>query len=156
VLAAAAVAGWLLFLGWRRSYAPGLRWGAALFNLRQLLIVGWTLAALVLLAVAIHQGLLGSPDMQVEGNGSTDGVLRWFEDRSGPVLPQGWMISVPLLVYRAVMLAWALWLALSLLRWLRWGWEAFGTGGLWRASPRRAPAVVEATPATGAPPPGGT
>ena len=34
--------------------------------------------------------------------------------------------SVPLLVYRLAMLAWALWLALSL---LRWAWDSFTTGG---------------------------
>jgi hypothetical protein len=37
-----------------------------------------------------------------------------------------------MLVYRIAMLAWALWVALALLRWLRWGWEAFTTEGLWR------------------------
>jgi len=44
-----------------------------------------------------------------------------------------WVISVPLLVYRLAMLAWALWLAIALLRWLRWGWECVTTGGGWRA-----------------------
>ena len=39
---------------------------------------------------------------------------------------------MPLLVYRAAMLAWALWLALALLRWLRWGWGCFTAGGGWR------------------------
>ena len=42
------------------------------------------------------------------------------------------MLSAPLWLYRALMLAWALWLAFALLGWLRWGWEAFRTGGLWR------------------------
>jgi hypothetical protein len=30
------------------------------------------------------------------------------------------------------MLAWALWLAQALLRWLRWGWLCFTSGELWR------------------------
>ena len=33
--------------------------------------------------------------------------------------------SVPLLAYRLLMLAWALWLARALLGWIRWGWAAF-------------------------------
>jgi hypothetical protein len=70
--------------------------------------------------------------MQVSGNGSSHALLRWFADRSGPNLATPWIVSVPLLVYRAVMLAWALWLALSVLKWLRWGWDAFSTGGVWR------------------------
>ena len=55
------------------------------------------------------------------------------------------MISAPRLVYRLAMLAWALWLALALLRWLRWGWESFTTGGGWRPwiwFPRKPPVVV--------------
>ena len=36
------------------------------------------------------------------------------------------------------MLAWALWLANSLLNWLRWGWGCFSADGLWRKSPQRA------------------
>jgi len=41
------------------------------------------------------------------------------------------------------MLAWALWLATALLRWVRQGWQAFGTGGLWRPRPPK----VATTPA---------
>jgi hypothetical protein len=33
------------------------------------------------------------------------------------------------------MLIWALWLALSLLKWLKWGWESFSKGGLWKKLP---------------------
>jgi len=33
------------------------------------------------------------------------------------------------------MLAWALWLALALLRWLRWAWESLAAGGGWRPWP---------------------
>jgi hypothetical protein len=96
-----------------------------------------TLAALGVLAVSLYQGLLGTPEMQVRGNGSTASELQWFTDRSGPSLPTAWMVSVPLLVYRGAMLAWALWSALALLGWLRWGWDAFTTGGGWRKGPPR-------------------
>jgi hypothetical protein len=30
------------------------------------------------------------------------------------------------------MLIWALWLAYSLLKWLRWGWSCFVQGDIWR------------------------
>jgi len=45
------------------------------------------------------------------------------------------------------MLAWALWIVLSLLSWLRWGWGAFTHGGGWRRGPPRPPRA----PRTGAP-----
>jgi hypothetical protein len=50
------------------------------------------------------------------------------------------VISVPILYYRVLMLAWALWLAVAVLGWLRWGWVAISHDGLWRHKPPR-PAV---------------
>jgi len=75
--------------------------------------------------------------MQIEGNGSHSTLLRWFEDRAGPVPDAPWMLSAPMTVYRLVMLAWALWLALAVLGWLRWGSKAFGDGGFWKKGPPR-------------------
>ncbi len=140
MLAAAIVAGWLSFLAWRREKGAAIQ-STFWFDVQQLLIIGWTLTALLILAVAIHQGLLGTPEMQISGNGSSYGFLYWFQDRTGAVLPRPWILSVPLMVYRLAMLAWALWLALAVLRWLRWGWGAFTAGGSWRRQPKKAQAV---------------
>jgi hypothetical protein len=136
VLAGGVFVGWLFALGFR-ARQPGEGLGAAVFNLRQALLVVWTLVALVILGVSLYQGLLGAPEMQLSGNLSTPESLRWFLDRSGPTLPTAWVFSVPLLVYRGAMLAWALWIVLALLRWLRWGWGAFTTGGGWKKKPPR-------------------
>ena len=73
--------------------------------------------------------------MQIAGNGSTLESLRWTADRVAGALPRPLVLSVPLLVYRLAMLAWALWLATALLGWIRQGWHALGTGGLWRPRP---------------------
>jgi hypothetical protein len=55
------------------------------------------------------------------------------------------VLSLPLVIYRGLMLLWALWLAYSLLKWLRWGWDAYTTGGYWRpVLPKK---VMEAGPA---------
>jgi len=53
-------------------------------------------------------------------------------------------------VWRGLMLAWALWLAWSLIAWLRWGWSAYGSGGLWRKGVPRRKQAAGAMPA-GAP-----
>ncbi|MBW2734197.1 MAG: hypothetical protein JRH20_17550, partial [Deltaproteobacteria bacterium] len=146
IMAAAVVAGWLLVMGWREK-SP--HWaGPVRFDLRQVGIGIWLLPALVILFAAIHRGLLGHPDMQIEGNGSSVHILRFFVDRVGEGFPQPWMISVPLWVYRVLMLLWALWLAWSLVGWSRWAWGAFKEGGLWQRSPPRAliPAPVQPTP----------
>jgi uncharacterized membrane protein YozB (DUF420 family) len=131
VITAGIFVGWLFALGLRRHYWPTL--GRVTFNLGQIGIVMWTFVALVALIWAVSQGLLGQPDMQITGNGSTSQFLSWFADRSGNVLPTAWTLSVPLWVYRGLMLLWALWLAYSLLTWLKWGWESFTSGGYWRA-----------------------
>ncbi len=141
--AAALVIGWLVALGFRRVH-PAER--PYLFDLGQLLLVGWTLTALVILVYAVQQGLMGTPDMQIQGNGSSSQLLQWFDDRTGPSPEQPYVLSVPMLAYRAVMLAWALWLAVSLLRWLRWGWQSFSSDALWKRRPKRQIGVPAAMP----------
>ncbi len=157
----AVVVVWLLALGHRKRL-PELP--PVLFDARQIALALWTLAALAILVGAVHQGLMGPPDMQISGNGSYGGRLCWFDDRTGAVPEQPLVVSVPMLVYRLAMLLWALWLAISVLGWLRYAWTSFGTGGLWRRRPRRvpatgvvasaAPAPARAAPAVAATPPG--
>jgi hypothetical protein len=135
--------GWLLALGWRRKH-PFQH--PLLFNFAQIALVIWSLWAAGSLIDAVKSGLLGQPDMQVTGNGSSESILRWYVDRCGARLPEPWVLSVPLIVYRGAMLAWALWLATACLRWVKWGWEGFGTGGLWKSKPRPPPAAPAARP----------
>jgi hypothetical protein len=125
------VVGWLLALGLRARLEPGT--GSRVFNLTQIGLGLLTLVALAMLYSAVETGLLGLPEMQVAGNDSTAYVLNWYQDRAGRMLPQAWIVSVPILFYRFLMLAWALWLALALLRWLKWGWNCFTANGLWHA-----------------------
>jgi hypothetical protein len=136
VIGAGLVALWLIALGWRErrgTRVPG-RW----FDLAQLGLVALTVAALAALFAAIRVGLLGVPDMQVAGNGSSDALLRWYQDRSPSSLPRPLVVSLPIGVYRLLMLAWALWIAWALVAWLRFAWRAFSAGELWRPL-RRAP-----------------
>ncbi|HKO51320.1 MAG TPA: hypothetical protein VJV79_26605 [Polyangiaceae bacterium] len=144
--AAALVIGWLVALGFRRAH-PAQR--PYLFDLGQLALVGWTLTALVILVYAVQQGLMGTPNMQIQGNGSSTELLQWFDDRTAAIADQPYVLSVPMLAYRGVMLAWALWLAVSLLGWLRWGWLSFSSGGFWKTQPKPAfarPLVPAAQP----------
>ncbi len=127
------MAGWFLVLGVRRRSHAG-HWLS--FNLSQLVLIAWTLAALSGLYLAIERGLLGIPDMQIAGNQSSDFYLHWTQDRTSIDLPRPWVFSLPLLVYHMLMLAWALWLAASLLKWFRWAWGCFAEGGIWKKRPR--------------------
>lgn len=121
---------WLLALGLRKKSAPAAN--RFLFDAIQIGLVLLTAISLGALIYAIQHGLLGHPDMQIQGNGSSNTLMRWYKDRVDSRLSQGWVFSVPLKVYRAAMLAWALWIASSLLNWLRWGWHCFSEHGLWQ------------------------
>ena len=129
-IAAIMICGWLLALGLRKKYQPQGGW--FYFNVQQIILALWTIAALTGLYFSIQKGLLGIPDMQIAGNGSSEFLLHWTKDRIGSTMPQPSVLSLPLFVYRILMLLWALWLAHSLLKWLRWGWDCFVEGGLWR------------------------
>ncbi|MCX7217919.1 MAG: hypothetical protein NTY70_02955, partial [Burkholderiales bacterium] len=108
-----------------------------LFNWRQLALLLLSLAMLSILFDAVRGGLLGYPDMQVAGNNSSSNNLNWYLDRTGKELQGAWVLSLPIMLYRALMLAWALWLAWSLLAWLKWGWSAYSSDGLWRHKPKK-------------------
>ncbi|TGO02490.1 hypothetical protein PN36_24175 [Candidatus Thiomargarita nelsonii] len=68
--------------------------------------------------------------MHIAGNGSDSDYLRWYEVSTAGILPQVWVYSWSMWIYRIAMLLWALWLSFALLGWLRWGWEC--THRLWK------------------------
>ena len=125
---ALVVVGWLLAMGTRCRKAPEK---ALAFNGIQLLLAILTVAALVGLYTAIERGLLGIPDMQIAGNHSTRFQLNWTQDRIDGTMPTPWVVSLPQWIYHLLMLVWSLWLAFSLLSWLRWAWGCFSKRRLW-------------------------
>ncbi|MGB8169921.1 MAG: hypothetical protein WCF18_20630 [Chthoniobacteraceae bacterium] len=140
--AALVVVGWLFLLGWR-GREPFQRLGDGNYNALQILLIILTAGALGILLVAVGEGLLGRPEMFITGNGSSQTVLRWFQARSDAPLPRPGCLSISIWWYRFLMLAWALWLAAALIRWLRWGWQHFSSGGFFR---RKAKAPVAPPP----------
>ncbi len=135
--AALAVVAWLFTLAWRRGEAYQ-RFGNGVFNTLQVFLILLTVTALGILVSAVSEGLLGNPEMFINGNDSTTTELHWFQARSGNLLPRPGCISVSIWWYRFFMLAWALWLAASLIRWLHQGWQAFTTGGAFHWKPKAA------------------
>jgi hypothetical protein len=135
--AALAVIGWLFFLAWRgRASFLGLPpWG---YNFLQIVLILLTAAALAVFVAVVAEGLLGNPEMFIVGNGSGGTLLRWYQARSDVILPRPACISVSIWWYRLLMLAWALWLAASLIRWLRWAWQQFSKGGCFRRMGKKA------------------
>jgi len=124
------VVAWFMALGWRARMSHDI--SALKFDAIQIGLGLLTIIALGSLLLAIQLGLLGHPNMHIAGNGSDSDYLRWYEDRTAGILPQMWVYSWSMWIYRIAMLLWALWLSFALLRWLRWGWECFSTHGLWK------------------------
>ncbi len=137
VLAAA----WFLAMEARKKYAPTR---ALPFNLMQIGLFLLTLLMVVTLYRAVAQGLLGVPDMQVEGNGSTQVLLHWTQDRAADLLPQPWVLVCSMYVYRMVMFLWALWLAGNVLEWSAWAFATFRQDGAWKKITWRRPADAKA------------
>ncbi len=129
----ALLVGWFFVLAWRgrldTDSLPGWQ-----FNLLQLGLIGLSVLALGALVAAIPAGLLGAPDMHIRGGEGAQ--LGWFADRSAGELPMTTVWSVPLWWYKALMLAWALWLALALTRWLPWAWHQLIAGRAWQSKPK--------------------
>jgi hypothetical protein len=142
----ALVLAWFLALSRREQAArqvagqsgglPQRRW---VFNGMQLLLLLGAVWVAGVLLHALQVGLLGYPDLMIAGNGSTARELHWYADRFGQSSSQAWVLSMPLWLYRVLMLLWALWLASALLGWLRWAWAAYSAGGVWRGAPTPIP-----------------
>ncbi|HWY72207.1 MAG TPA: hypothetical protein VNW98_01090, partial [Burkholderiaceae bacterium] len=129
----------------------GARAEGARFNLMQLALAAAALVSVLILFHAVRTGLLGTPQMRITGNLSGPYDLRWYADRSDGAPPVASVFSLPLWVYRVLMLAWALWLALAVVRCARWAWTCFSTGRLWGPWRLRRPPAAAAPASSPAP-----
>lgn len=132
----AVVAGW--FLALRARQRIGARLGRRSFIAAQVLLAVWTVLAAGVLLETVRVGLLGYPDLMIVGNGSDAAHLHWYADRFASTTAQAWVLSIPVIAYRVLMLLWALWLAASLLKWIKWAWACFSEGDHWRDNPKPA------------------
>ena len=129
---ALAVVGWFFALAWLPSPQQLRRLGCdeqAARSTMPFALGLWTLFAAIALYLTIQRSLLGYPDLLVGGNGSTPFELNWYQDRFQNQPDADWAISMSLTAYRTMMLAWSLWLAFSLLGWIRWGWQRLMEAG---------------------------
>ena len=119
--AAIILAVWLHAISWRQR-EPLL---GDKGKVQQLIILLLAAISLVAVIVNIPQSMLSSPNMQITGTGSSANELNWFIDYTNNEIASRWFISLPLWCYQTFILVWALWLAMMLVRWLRWSIKAF-------------------------------
>jgi hypothetical protein len=133
LLGMALVVGWFCAMEARRRLMlrAAARLPRAWQMLLQITLALWGLGAAAVLLETVRVGLLGYPDLMILGNGSDMSHLHWFTDRFAQTTASSWVVSVPVFAYRVAMLLWALWLASSMLRWVKWAWACFSEGGYW-------------------------
>jgi hypothetical protein len=136
IVSSLLIVAWLFSIRFRRRLDPQ-NMGGISFNILQVANVILTIVAIGLLIGVVTAGLLGTPRMFIVGNQSFEGNLNWFTPRSDRSLPQPWVLSVSIWYYRFLMLLWALWLANSLLQWLKEWWKSLVHVTGWRTFPSR-------------------
>jgi hypothetical protein len=117
--------GWFFLVEWRSR----AEWSGMRKALIQLALLGGTPVFLLLLLVAVLVDLVREPDVIIMGQESSAQHLTWYLDSTADILPRPWVLHFPEWSWRLLMLAWALWLSISLLNWLRWAFRAFIQGG---------------------------
>jgi len=128
-------AAWLIAMRWRENWKPADELPSWRFNAVQVLLAGFTfITILTLVFSGIRNGLLASPDMHIAGSRDYGNGYTWFQDQTAGVLETPSIFSVPMWIYRALFFAWASWMAFALVRWLRWAFNAWKTGGLWKVA----------------------
>ncbi len=125
------VAAWLLALNQRGKLTTIAKsWH---FKFLQIGLFLLSIIALISLVTTLPDGLLSSPDMHILGPQTYGDSFYWYQDQSAAEFPKAWVISLPVWCYKVVILMWSLWLAASLMKWLRWAWQQLSVHGLWEA-----------------------
>ena len=122
--------GWILLLKWREQHGEKLN--RVRFNATQVGIVVLSLFVVSALFTVVKVGLLGTPEVYIEGNHSSSFFLQWYQDTGTNTPTEAGACTLPMWVFRVLMMAWALWTALWLMRTFKWAWQSFTTGGYWK------------------------
>ncbi len=121
------VSGYILFLCLRKTaFQTSKTW---VYNFQSLFAIFGGLIAIGTLISILSNGLLGGPVMNITGNDSSVYLLNWFVDRFDSTMPKLWILSLPTFTYQVLMLFWAIWMSLTLVKWVPWIWEGlYGEG----------------------------
>ncbi len=103
----------------------------ARFNRLQTGLGALTGIGLLTLISMVAVGLLQKPEIFITGFQSGANQLYWYVQSWNGVDKNPYVISLPLSVYHAMMLVWGVWLAFSLMSWLKWMWQEYSKGGYW-------------------------
>jgi hypothetical protein len=135
LIACLLVVGWLAAYGYRDKLIALATHENVLdakkFNRIQVGLGILTGFGLITLISMVAIGLLDNPEIFVLGHQSSSNYLSWYVQSWDGEVKNPWIVSLPISVYRGIMLAWAVWLAFSLMTWLKWMWQEYSKGGYW-------------------------
>lgn len=102
------------------------------FNRIQLTLGTLSILGLLTLLGVVATGLLDNPDMFILGSNYHTGNLDWYIQTWNGENKNPWIFSLPLNYYKIIILCWAVWLAFSIMSWLKWMWTEYSKGGYWK------------------------
>lgn len=135
LVATMVVAAWFFFVAVQHQR----RLKGLAFNAAQVVATFHAFVSACILVSAVWVGLNQRPDMQIVGHGSYSDRLYWYADRASGSLPTATFVSVSVWVWKGLMLAWAFWLAASVVKWAIWAVTPFREAGFFEKSAPRAP-----------------
>ncbi|MGE4519813.1 MAG: hypothetical protein AB7E04_09935 [Desulfobacteraceae bacterium] len=104
------------------------------FNLIQTGIIFLLIMSAGIIYDAVSSGLLGIPDMQIAGNGSYSGSLKWFSDKSENIIPSAFVILAPINLWKLILFLWSLWISAFLINKTPYIIDSLKHEGFWKKS----------------------
>jgi len=113
------------------------------FNKVQSFLGVLSIVSILILISVVGNGLLSNPEIFVSGYNTNSNFLSWYIQSWDGVNNSPWVLSLPMTVYRGLMLMWGVWLAFSLMSWLKWMWGEYTKGGYWLKEKKETTIIVE-------------
>jgi hypothetical protein len=70
--------------------------------------------------------------MMVAGGGSSNWQWMWYQDRQRMDYVSAGMVSLPMWIWKGLMLVWSFWIASRMIVWGKQAWAAASRGRMWR------------------------
>jgi hypothetical protein len=72
--------------------------------------------------------------MQIAGNGSYSGSLKWFSDKSENIIPSAFVILAPINLWKLILFLWSLWISAFLINKTPYIIDSLKHEGFWKKS----------------------
>lgn len=98
------------------------------YNTIQSIILIFTLVMIVTVLMSFNQGLLETPNSYIEGFSTSSTNIYWYSE----VVATPWLFIVPEYIYRIIMLCWAFWVSIKIIKLLSYGWNKIANPEIWK------------------------